>query len=543
MPPKRLELDVNEARKEAGRAVSVSERVSHDLQTLRQRIDLLATMDTAIHSIRVDLDSIEDTLSTLRQREQPSAAPLLNTNMSHEAAALVAVVNEWLARGSRDRGQLLILAGRASLDARLVAHKDLSQVFQDLTTFEYPFELSDEGGWLWVRVPGMDDFWAAPTDATLFSMGSAPEFLERLFDGTKGIRTNASFMAIYRPCRLRAVLGKPGRYSMVERGLVRAGGAPAPADPEPLGFEYFQRSASAYETAGSVSPGMGPLLGDWIRQVNQQLEEQTEELRWLRENIRSLDRVQPAVREDQLRQLRSDLETRIQQQSRQIEVLEKLAKSASGRVQPRSEGFVDRPLEDVEMAGPVIRTASAGKQRSVSNRTQIELKMPESWQKALHAAADAPSSQPSMVELPHPELYVNRIRNLARELARIAGRAPVAVVHLKKHPVESEFETHEVTDEVRDGGARCPTCDAVHSWQLAVRIGAGDAPQLFLLLPLGTLVKGNYASGYSALIDESLPSVFTITDIAAPATLLQAGDSSRSYAVAKKMSISFSNAG
>src|SRR5207249_2568574 len=86
---------------------------------------------------------------------QPQAKEILAGVLQTPAAigrsvelCVAAVVNRWLASGERNRHELIRLANELGLKAQLASHRDLGRVFQDLTTFEYPFAIVDDGPWL-----------------------------------------------------------------------------------------------------------------------------------------------------------------------------------------------------------------------------------------------------------------------------------------------------------------------------------------------------------------------------------------------------------
>ena len=54
--------------------------------------------------------------------------------------------------GVRHPSRLQELAKQLGLSTILMTHRDLSQSFQDLSTFEYPFVESESGSWLWSHI-------------------------------------------------------------------------------------------------------------------------------------------------------------------------------------------------------------------------------------------------------------------------------------------------------------------------------------------------------------------------------------------------------
>lgn len=538
------------ALEEARRAMNAVGRVDTELKQLRQSVEELSRSVVALRTLGDDFRSVESSLRDWKQSERRPASPVLKLAIPLEAAALVAVVNKWLAQGGGDRSKLSELAREAQVNAKLAAHKDLNRVFQDLTTFEYPFEFSPDGGWLWAAIPGGGEFWAVPTDSALFSMGSAPLLLDRLFDGFKEAKAGFQFVKIYRPCRLRAVSGGYGKYALVERGLLRLEGAPSPPESEPAAFDSFVHRSST-GASFSNSPGLGQLLAQWIRQAGRQLEDHAQELGSIRESVRSVDHIHPESSEDKIRRLRSDLIERLEVHAARIGEIERSItqpQTAPSAPPPALKRFVGGSSAEEKAAGAksdtVLNLGTAGGPNpggglragsaevlTTPEKTE-EAVMPDRWQEAVQRAASDPGSEPAMSGVPAPDLYQRRTLILARELNRLNPNSAAATVHVRKHPVENRFEIHEVAD-----AGFCMTCKASQSWQLAVRIGKRDALQIFVLFPLGTLGKGNYASGYSALIEESLPSLFTIGGIAEPATLRLIEDSSKAYGVARKMSL------
>lgn len=140
-----------------------------------------------------------------------------------------------------------------------------------------------------------------------------------------------------------------------------------------------------------------------------------------------------------------------------------------------------------------------------------------------------------MTDVPSAEVYVRRVLNLRDAMVALNPSGEFAVVHVKKDSGNATVEIHE-TDESSTGEVLCRVCCARHTWQLALSCGIPPADPLYLLFPASTLGKGNFAAGYSALIDE-LPSSRFSTEGYDPAQLKLQDRHAATYVVWRKMTL------
>jgi hypothetical protein len=204
-----------------------------------------------------------------------------------------------------------------------------------------------------------------------------------------------------------------------------------------------------------------------------------------------------------------------------------------------TSGKGDRPVSSPAAQAPASRMSSPS-ENVTSTSPKVTNRLSKGWQDALVDAANQPDSEPGMVEVPKPALYVQRVGNAARALRRLDSGLQVAVVHLKLQGDE-RFEIHE-TDAGFENNAElvCTSCNTgltgQLAWQLGVCVGENGASDISILFPLGSLYKGHYSSGYSSLIDSLPSSSFSIGRVDHPADLHLADKSARVYVVTRKMS-------
>ncbi|MBT9333144.1 hypothetical protein [Paracidobacterium acidisoli] len=593
------------ALRQAGDALHTSQALLPRLKELEEQAPAVKTIEANLGLLKNEWALVSGRLREWKQRETRPAPPPLQTRIPREAAVLVAVINRWMEQQTGERAQLEQIAAQVELLVMPAVHGDLNRVFRDLTTFEYPFEFAADGPWLLAAIPGTGDYWAAPVDARSFSMGYAPQLLDRLFLGFENARTGFQFETIYRPCRLRPVPGGPELYKVVERGLIRLTNTAAPTEPPPVAYEAFLPRSSSSGSGNGFSGTSGSMLAEWIFQTCKQLDSHVEQLGRLEEDLKGLETDQKQVIRNVVSQLQSQMDQQFAALRQKLQSLEQalesrqpeparsltesvpveaaavrpvstdlpaaishLASDVSSQqavagertgAPPAASTVTDAVTASAETASPAARILSSpvspaappstsrttvpaqnrapsGDESAVSG-TSGEFRMPDKWQQAVARAAAGTSSEPAVSGMPSPELYVMRTRNLATALAALKSRPAAAVVHVKKYKVEGQFEVHEVNTDT-DGRTSCVNCGEGVPWQLAVRVGAPDAAQIFLLFPLGMLGKGHYAAGYSAIIDEALPSSFCIAGISEPAILRRTDEPSRTYSVFRRMSLS-----
>jgi len=539
------------------------------IEGIRREADQLARR--SLEATLGPIGDVEQLISLLRDqtmeaREVPllGAVPLIN----REGAGAAAVVNRWLSGVGRDRQELLGLARELGLGARLASHKDLTRVFQDLTTFEYPFEETEDGPWLWVPVPGSAEFWAVPADAAFFGMGAAPTLLDRLFDGMKNASGGFRFRLIYKPCRLRPVAGRPSLYALVEKGALQLDGAPQPDTARPPDYDSLVRGVKPQSVSFLGGRSVGRVLADWVNTISAQVTEQSRAVAHLQATIgqleqgaRQVSRNDPrppavsisGVRTEDLTRALDLLERRMDQKLEDItkrqSLVSKVAELSRTTDQKDStSGARTEPGMSKSKAGNLATTSTEASERISLNEKALPLTnasaatsrgtavMPEGWQGAIEKAARQPDSEPEVTEVPREGLYIQRVMNAAKTLSALDSEARVSVVHLKKHPVDETFEIHETEPStVNTIELRCKSCNTPQTWQLAVCVGPIGFRGVSVILPQGHFGKGNYASGYVALIDDLSSSSFSIRRIDQPARLELLDAKSGVYTVKRRM--------
>jgi hypothetical protein len=441
-----------------------------------------------------------------------------NANSGAVDILLPAAVNQWLSGKHMSRPEVVGLAKGIGLIAKLANHKDLSNVFRDATTFECPFEFTNDGPWLFAQSAGPSEWWVAPADALMLGMGDVPSLLRRLFEGMQNARPGFRFSAIYRPCRLQEVPGRPGFYKLAQRGVLQLEGSPSPAAPMPPSFEAIRRSTRESSTPARPDSDSRSLL-DWISNVNTQMGTFTAHIHEIKRAV--------AQMRDQSNS--SNVATRVQAQIEGLErrilnhiaTLENDLRSLNDRVPDPSQQKKNPPEETTNKPHAEVKCeAPAPEEQSGASPAESADPLAMRWQDAIDQAAKRESSESLVGDLPRPSLYIQRVLNLGDAIRALSADSRVGIVHLKKHPVNDTFEVHD-TDWPSNSatGLLCKSCKEPHSWQLAVAIGPTGAGDICILYPSGTFSKGNYASGYSALMGENLPSLFSIGRIEQPAQL------------------------
>jgi hypothetical protein len=174
-------------------------------------------------------------------------------------------------------------------------------------------------------------------------------------------------------------------------------------------------------------------------------------------------------------------------------------------------------------------------QPSMTTQAKTLQGLPANWKGALEAARNRSNSERSVTDVPSPELYALRVRNLRDAMVALNPGGIFAVVHVKKDSGNATVEVHE-TDESATGEVICRVCCARHTWQLALSCGLPPADPLYPLFPATRLGKGNFAAGYSALVDD-LPSSLFSTEAYDPAQLKLQDPHSATYTVSRKMTL------
>jgi len=506
-------------------------------------------------------------LSKMRLRGSGGTAPS-NT----EGLALAAVVNRWIEEGGKDRSKLLSLANDAGIGSVWLANLDNALTPQVGDRFECSFRRSDDGSWLWMQVPGTQEFWAAPADAQLMGMGSTPYQLDRMFDGMQGAKQAFRFDAVYRPCRLGS---HGGRYFLINRGALKLEGLPAPNVPRPQTLTAYRYQPQA-AILGDSSADLGRMLAGWIRSIENQVRDYGVEIGQLQEGAtapRTSDMTSRAEIET-LKQLLYGLHRDIDVLRGQVgeldaefavripaAVSQSTPMSGAAATVERSDSSTrlqvtdaDRPPQPakpflsvivpesmVSEASPAASSGvsepedALGAQRSNPDDAKVQPELPLRWEEALLAARNRLDSDPEMIDVPSQELYTQRVRNLRDSLHDMNPTAEFAIIHVKKDSGSSTVELHE-TEESGTGDILCRKCCARHTWQLAVSCGVPPAATVYVLYPASTLGKGNFAAGYSALVDRLASSSFS-TQSYEPAQLKLQDAQTSTYSVWRKMTL------
>ena len=464
-----------------------------------------------------------------RQLYSKPSEPAAGSSENTEGATAAAIVNRWLSAGSRNWQQLLGLARDVGVEAGLYGHRDLERVFQDIATYEYCFEPSEDGPWLWVRQNGTNEFWAVPADAVFFQAGSAPALLARLFDGMQAGNADFRFKMIYKPCRLCPVSGKSNIYRLTEKGVLLLQGSREPNLPMPISYSellLWRRQTSQNDSIGSA-------LSLWISEVSERLvglhqavERSAATGREHRETIDKRLQTLSAAVEASERRISEQLNPLEERNVELKAMLERLSQSLENELVARhSDAARIKPKPSEKTKREAIESSS---QEVLRNQPDFD------WKMALDRAAARPGSRPAEKEVPSENVYITRVASVAAELKRLDPATDARVVHLRKRPAEEMFEIHATREDEHQ--MWCLQCDAPQTWQLAIRAGA-NGDDVSILLPKGHFARGNYAAGYNALLESPSSSAFLIEGIESPALLHYEADT-RAYSVKRKMVLS-----
>lgn len=560
-----LRAEVAASRQEAQQALAMAQSPSWRRQwedETRQFHDRLSGVGSQLNSCNQDLRQLISILSDPPPQTSSFASSRTGPRQPYEEAVAVALVNHWISTRSNDRNLLLRQANELGVRAEFATHLDLSRCFGDNATFEYPFDSSPNGGWFWVY-SASGAVWALPIDAAQFAMGFAPNLLNRLFDGMQNARQGFQFRKFYHPCLMRPVPGKRSLFTMEKRGLAQLEYASAPDEPPPATMDELR----------SIRPGRGESPSQsgvasvawvprWRRDVTEALESQARQLETMRSEIGNLKAAIQNLSYSTPRgtspdagsidRLRVNLESQIGSLSRRQADLEaRLIQQLAGRVPadlarepersmasppappPRETAFSPPSARPTQSEPQPVASFAAG---TFPGESRIGMsRLSEDLSVALDHAAARPESEPETTDVPRQETYVRRVRNLVDDLKGLAPALPVSIIHLRRNQQEESFDAHETLPGSEPGEVYCAVCMGPQTWQLVVCIGELGDGTIQAIFPYGMLARGNYFSGYTALIDDLPPSAFSTVGITEPARLRLTDREARRYTVVRKM--------
>ena len=548
-----------QARKDA---VKQSLATAQEISGLKEEIEKLKAEVGQDEIERMVEKALEERLGSWADlqlaRSRPEPARRAETvAVKQERALLTAVVNRYLASNTQSTQELMSLADNIGLKVRLAGHGDLDRVFQDGTTFEYPFNFAGERPWIFARIGQTDEYWAAPFDHSFFRMGVAPVLLNRLFEGTKDLSAGVRFFRLYRPCRLRRVMGKTDLYLAVEKGLLQFQGASAPNEPLPREYELFP--VKQVSRAGAEQPVLSTMLKDWQNEISGRIEAGSRETQALKEELEKLAANARSQGDagNEIRQLRNELKNQIRDKINDLEfrLTEKLeslraAMVANQSFQAPSPAEVPKPaiasVEPQVLPAPAAAAPIPQKQAqpsfmepplAASSPAAVpqDGRLSANWQEAWKDAAKSSDIEPGNREVPKPGIYVLRLKALSKAISAVSPEIPVSVTHLKYDAGKDKFEIHVIDSNLDGADVCCPVCGVRQSWQLAVCIGHAGQGDVSILYPWGQFGKGNYAPAYSALIEDLSGAAFFIAEIKRPAELQLLDARSATYAVKRKL--------
>jgi hypothetical protein len=558
------------------------DKLCDKLRTLDERVQIIDSRLTEPPLLQRDMQRVSEALNSSRLHQETQPRSKSASEGGRAGLALAAVVNRWIEEGAKDRCRLLALAKQIGMNDVWLANIDNEMHTQTGGTFECAFRTSDDGAWIWARVPGTQDFWVAPADAQLMGMGSVPYQLDRMFDGMQGAKQAFRFEAVYRPCCLRS---NGGSYILLARGALKLVGSPAQNMPLPQSLEAYRMSPPDAVTSWPRGSDLGGMLASWIKTIDNKVRDYGEALGVLQETATAPRKSIPTINPAEFESLRSTLGRQRQdldELSSQVSRIRLAMDALSRTVVPPFSSTSTTPVDServegvVRDRGDVVVTAKPAREKNAAeNEVRIPPSanpavtgqgggtaaptsevsslaaftaqpntpiaanalqgLPANWKEAFESARDQSNSEPSVTDVPSAELYVQRVRNLRDAMIAFNPGGEFAVVHVKKDSGNATVEVHE-TDESATGEFVCRACYARHTWQLALSCGAPPADPLFLLFPAGTLGKGNFAAGYSALVDD-LPSSLFSTEGYDPAQLKLQDPHTAAYVVWRKMTL------
>lgn len=563
--------------------------IESDLTEMRQTLSgmrdaLRDAPRAAVETLRSDFGAVSQAIAeTMHVPALHRPGVVSARTVEGSAEALAASVNEWLGKRGEKRTSLLEYAKRAGLENVQLATLETSS---SPSSFEYSFRATDDGSWLWASVPGSNDMWAAPADAQFMGMGSMPMLLNQLMDGMDGAQPGFRFAALYRPCRLRASMGRRGAYTLEERGLLQLEGNLPPSTGKLPELSMFAntRASGAFEKDGGGMQA-GAALAAWIQRITRQLEDLGRDLGDLQESATEARRSGPTSMEGDVARLTRELANARREQERltadnrrfdeQLRHLsERFAPPAATpsahapaqgepasdtEVRPPAQLDTEKPSEPIAAEPLKKNQKSASKTLSANSlpsptATPLPPLAPETlpsqepeqsppspvpqtvsvWQRAL--AADGYSANEA-ADVPTPEVFLQRVYHLHRALQKSVPDGSFAVVHVMRRPGSNILVEVHNTDQDGEGKTVCRVCNTHHVWQLAVCAGVPGDEQLRVLLPAGKLSKGNYASGYSTLIGDVPSGSFVVTTSEEPATLQRVDRIGPVYTITRKLEL------
>jgi hypothetical protein len=560
-----LQSDISSTQQKAQQALDIAlgpawkKQWNEDSKRFQDRLEKVAG---EVQSCTQELRSMIAALSDASSADQSALRRSANSQPSPETA-VVALVNQWIAARIENRAQLVELANSIGFDAEFATHLDLSRTFDNNTTFEYPFDSSQNGAWLWIKVANGSEVSAVPIDAGQFTMGYAPNLLYSLFDGMKDSKQGFQFRMFYRSCLLRPVPGKKNLFTLQRKGLVQLENSPAPDLPPPVTFDELR---SARRNRIDAAPQNSAAAVAWIRrwksEVSESLVSQSRQLDAMRSELGNLKsevyelssaqskwqpqdsgeidrlRVGTASQISAISRRQSELESRLNAALQAMSPEQAVSQPEQGRLASQK---TNPPLARKTETAPSCVKAEAPVSGALELPPPVitsksnEIKQVANWLAALERAATQPGSEPDVAEVPKQETYVRRLRNLAYELqAQNLGEA-VSIIHLRRTSQENTFDAHETISGAVPGEVYCAVCRALQTWQLIVCVGKPGEGTIHVLFPFGTLSIGNYFSGYTALIDNLPASTFSTYGISEPARLRLADRENQTYTVIRKM--------
>lgn len=521
------------------------------LDDLKKRMGELEKVMSAAPTVQDELRDVVEVLRSSSPDERPAGNVAGVGGATGASAGLAAVVNRWMTEGGREQNDLIVLARQIGLpDPRLATIEEaLSSTGNQ---FECVFNFAEDGAWLFVAVPGTQDFFAAPADIRFMGMGTTPYQLGKLFDGMQEAKQGFRFESIYKPCRVRRT---GNRFTLVERGTLKLEGSSVPtqATSPPL-YSSFPQVSSRTPASGQRTGDVGRLFTKWIRSVDSMQKELQGQLVVILTQSRA-PRVSPADFADTNRflELHSEdigqLQAKFEQLERNVAAQaatmrtppppaqQQIGPPLPTREAPREFARPPAPIPSTPQPATVQTVASVSvKQEPMAGAYEREtpLTLPRDWKSSLRKASDHPASQPGTRDVPEPEVYLTRLRFLLGALQALHPGTPFALVHMKRDQNSNTIQIHR-TLEGGQGTLLCQECGHVGEWQFALACGNPGAETLFILFPYGKLAKSKFANVYSALADD-LPITFSTEDYE-PAQLKLQDAHMSSYTVLRKMQL------
>ena len=482
-------------------------RLEEQLAKLHLRLD---RPSPEVVRVQQSLDGMAKAVLSASGDDAAAGAAGASTLTPEEAAqALAAVVNCWLVDGAKGRATLLTLCNEVGLrGAQLATIREPAPAPLENGQFQCAFDTAVDGSWLLCKLPGTQEVLAAPADAQFLGMGTIPYQLDQMFDGMQRPRQGFRFEMIASPCILRA--SRDG-YTVSQRGALRLEGAPAAANaPRPPAFASLVRSRAS-RRAPTLSAEPVDVIAHWIQQIQRQVSDYGQDLGQLLDKSAT----PPPVTAVEMARL---TET-VTRQQRDLEAMRgqivslNAARSAKADTTPHASAPPLPPTQSALRPAPASATprlardatlpgAPVVQEKSTASIAEARSSLPLDWRDLVQQAAARPESDPGVLDVPTPELFVRRLRSLRDVFQAGHPELSVAVVHVKKASGSNQVELH-ATRETETGSFFCQACGGEHTWQLALAGGSDAADLVFLLFPSGLLGRSNFAPGYAALVDDT----------------------------------------